>query len=289
MINLQDYIVKSTLFRTIEVDDLLLVEYKCLVEDHESDIWAHQDYFAYVLGGEKKWSTPTNSVRVGSGDLLYVRKGATTVYQYFDQPFFVIFLFISEEFIGHILCKYPHLVTSKRHLHLDNNHLLKVELNSVLKSYFETMKTFLTQSVPLRKEVLKLQIEALLLDILTQPGNEFLKSHFIRHLEAGKVVVGEIMQANYMKPLAIKDYARMCGRSLSSFRRDFVKTYHTPPGKWLLKKRLEHSRFLLDTTTDRISEILYSAGFNNRAHFNKAFKNAYGMAPNNYRQQPVMP
>ncbi len=95
------------------------------------------------------------------------------------------------------------------------------------------------------------------------------------------------MQANYMKPLAIKDYARMCGRSISSFRRDFVKTYHTPPGKWLLEKRLEHSRFLLDTTTDRISEILYSAGFNNRAHFNKAFKNAYGMAPNNYRQQPV--
>jgi|GEM_PF-3871141 len=58
MVNLQDYILKSELFKTFEVDELLFVEYRCLINDHQSDIWTHHNYLAYVLGGKKKGAPP---------------------------------------------------------------------------------------------------------------------------------------------------------------------------------------------------------------------------------------
>ena len=52
--NLQDYIQNHKRFNTLTVDGVLFVEYQCLVEDQEADIWTHDNYFAYVLGGKKK-------------------------------------------------------------------------------------------------------------------------------------------------------------------------------------------------------------------------------------------
>ena len=57
MVNLRDFIIQSKLFKTIDIPDLLLVDYQCYVKEHVSDIWSHESYIAYVLGGEKKWKT----------------------------------------------------------------------------------------------------------------------------------------------------------------------------------------------------------------------------------------
>jgi AraC-like DNA-binding protein len=285
MINLQDYIRGSNLFMKYQTDDFMLVKYRCRVADNASDIWAHQDYLAYVLGGQKKWVTPANASLVGPGEVLYVRKGATTLYQYFKRPFDVIFLFISEDFIAGILRNQPRLVTDFQQEYLNNDKLVPVTLNPVLLSGFEVLNSCFSKNVKLNELALKLKIESLLIDLLLQPGNLVLKKHFSNVMAGAGVAIQEVMQANFMKPLEIESFARLCGRSLSSFRRDFRKQFGTTPGKWLLEKRLEHSRFLLETTEDRISEVLYASGFTNRAHFNKAFKNAFGLPPKEHREE----
>lgn len=288
MINLQDFITQSTLFKKVQIGELMLVEYKCLVEDHQSDIWAHHDYFAYVTGGEKKWETPVNSCKAGPGDVLFVRKGATTVYQYFEEPFFVFFIFISDDFIRQVLRRHLGQKTEGRAGYLENNRLLLLEKHPVLASCFNSLQVYFSQNTSLPDNLLKLKIEELILDIVSLPGNTALKQHFFNMADTRRSLLAEIMTANYMNPLSINDFARMCGRSLASFRRDFRNEFNTTPGKWLLQKRLEYSRFLLQTTQKQVGEILYTAGFSNRAHFNKVFKKEYGCAPNVYRRHPVL-
>ena len=285
MVNLQDYIVESKLFKTFKVGDLLVVEYKCLVEDHQSDIWAHNNYFAYVLGGEKKWKTPANECKVGAGEALFVRKGVNTVYQYFDQPFFVIFIFISDDFIRKILSRYPKLVSGSSNNYTVDDTLIPLTCNEILESFFQSINIYFAHHVAPRDEILKLKVEELILNILSQPGNHLLKQYFGNLPRSNKVDIKEIMNANYSRLLSMNEYARLCGRSLASFRRDFTEAFGDTPGKWLLKKRLEHGRFLLETTTDRVNEIVFASGFKNRSHFNKTFRDAYGIAPNEYRQQ----
>ncbi len=56
MINLQDFIGSSNLFKKFEVDDLLFVEIICPVEEDESAnrLWWHNNFF-FVCHGGGKW------------------------------------------------------------------------------------------------------------------------------------------------------------------------------------------------------------------------------------------
>ena len=283
MVNLQNYITDSKVFKTFAVDDLLVVEYKCLVNEHEADIWTHDNYFAYVLGGEKKWKTPVSEFKAKDGDILFVRKGANTVYQYFTEPFIVIFIFISDSLFREILSKYPALVNRVDNDPGKDYSLVPLRSNQILTAWFESIKFFFSQPSAPRKEILKIKIEELVLQILIQPGNLLMNNFFNYLVKDAKIEMQRIMEANYASLLSINDYARLCGRSLTSFRRDFHQNFGTTPGKWLLAKRLELSRFLLETTDERISDIAYNSGFTNRSHFTKAVKQANGISPNEFR------
>jgi AraC-like DNA-binding protein len=89
--------------------------------------------------------------------------------------------------------------------------------------------------------------------------------------------------------LTIEEYARIAGRSVASFKREFNEHYGTSPGKWLTHKRLEQAKLYLVTSKKTIGEIIYDTGFENISHFSRIFKENYGLSPMQYRQNnPVM-
>ena len=53
--------------------------------------------------------------------------------------------------------------------------------------------------------------------------------------------------------------------------------FNCPPGKWLLKRRLEHAKYLLELTDKNINEVTFETGFENASHFIKIFKKTYGI------------
>lgn len=283
--NLQDFITQSKLFKTFSVDDLLFVEYKCLVKEKQSDIWTHHNYFAYVLGGQKKWKTQKKDYLVSSGEALFVKRGANAVYQYFDEPFFVLFIFMPDQFIQQTLAKYPELVKEVINSRSTDNAIIPLTINEVLEAFFQSLFSYFLQAKPPHQTLLKLKLEELVLNVLSQAGNETLRQCFLNMGKSPKVDLEEVMKIHYMYPLTIKDYARLCARSLSTFRRDFKAVFQMTPAKWLTQKRLEYSVFLLKTTDKNINEIIDESGFKNRSHFMKLFKQRYNLPPKQFRQQ----
>ncbi|MEO1655034.1 MAG: AraC family transcriptional regulator, partial [Bacteroidota bacterium] len=71
--------------------------------------------------------------------------------------------------------------------------------------------------------------------------------------------------------------------SLSSFKREFKDLFHTTPAKWLAQKRLEQAEMLLRSSDLSISEICYQVGLKNPSHFNRVFKEFYGLPPAQYK------
>ena len=285
MVNLQDYIVDSRLFKTFKVDELLFVKYQCLVEDDRSEIWTHHNYFAYAHQGKKKWKTHKNEYLLTSGEALFVKKGATAVYQYFEDQFFVIFVFMPDNFIRKTLLKYSNAIPGKKKKYAPGDTVIPLHMDEILQSFFQSLLAFFMQAKPPAEELLRLKMEELILSIFSHSKNNPLKEYFLNLGNTQKVSIEEVMESHFSNPLSIVDYARLCSRSLSAFRRDFKKIYNVPPGKWLMNKRLEFSRFLLETSDKTINEIFEESGFKNRSHFISVFKQAYGMTPKRFQKR----
>ncbi len=95
----------------------------------------------------------------------------------------------------------------------------------------------------------------------------------------------KFMAENFDKPLDIKDYAYLTGRSISTFQRDFKFHYHSSPKQWLIEKRLEKAKHLLATSDKTVSQIVSEVGFKNIPHFIKSFQKKYENSPKQFQLQ----
>ncbi len=94
-----------------------------------------------------------------------------------------------------------------------------------------------------------------------------------------------IMSENFLYNLKVEEFAQLCGRSLSSFKRDFKQVFNTTPSRWIKSMRLAHAKNLLIKTNLNINQICYESGFINSSHFIKSFKEKYNLPPLQFRSE----
>lgn len=87
------------------------------------------------------------------------------------------------------------------------------------------------------------------------------------------------VEDNITNIVSMGQLAKLSGRSLSSFRRDFLAIYNMPPSQWIRLKRLEKAKELLLGTSMTITDICYTLGFESIEHFSRVFKSHFGYPP----------
>jgi len=97
--------------------------------------------------------------------------------------------------------------------------------------------------------------------------------------EPGKIELTGFMERHFMFNMDMEKFSYLTGRSLTTFRRDFKKAFHTTPQKWLTQKRLELAHYQMKNKKLRPNEVYIEAGFENLSHFSYAFKKQFGYAP----------
>lgn len=132
--------------------------------------------------------------------------------------------------------------------------------------------------------LMKVKFEELIVNITTANSNVPLACYFKEICTNKNISIREVMESNFMYNMTLEEYARICGRSLSSFRRDFKSIFGISPGSWLTKKRLEYGKYLLETTDRTIEAITFESGFANASHFIRIFKTKYGKSPIKYKK-----
>jgi AraC-like DNA-binding protein len=131
----------------------------------------------------------------------------------------------------------------------------------------------------------ELKFKELLYTISLDPENGDIVDFFKAIGMSAKTNMEEMMIKNFRSDLSMTEFARLCGRSLSSFKRDFNLQFHTTPSRWLKSKRLEYAKTLLLGTNLNINEIGYESGFKNNSHFISAFKAKFNMPPGQFKVQ----
>ena len=78
---------------------------------------------------------------------------------------------------------------------------------------------------------------------------------------------------------SVAELARLTGRSLSAFKRDFQAIFETTPHQWLLNHKIDYAEQLLKNKKMKASDIYFMLGFNELSHFSLAFKKIKGVSP----------
>lgn len=103
----------------------------------------------------------------------------------------------------------------------------------------------------------------------------------------GKIDLAAFMEKNFMFNLPLEKFSYLTGRSLTTFKRDFGKAFHTTPQRWLTQKRLELAHYQFVEKKKKPLDVCYETGFENLSHFSFAFKKHFGYAPSQLLRKVV--
>jgi AraC-like DNA-binding protein len=284
MYNFYDVIIRRPDFhRQLNCRGALITLFNCPLKNKSADMWSHHNYIAYVLEGRKIWHTAHGSYDLQKGACVFVRKGACIVEQFFDSVFCIVLFFIPDDFICDTL-KSKSVPLNKTDKKFEA--VIAIDKDEILDAFFQSMMPYFGNANDPDPYLLELKFRELILSIADNPRNKEIQSYFASLLHQPQAVsLQKIMDDNYCFNLKLEEFAQLCNRSLSAFKRDFQKQFNTTPGKWLLEKRLNHAMHLLSNTSKTVSETAFESGFENPSHFSRSFRQYFGLAPATVKQQ----
>lgn len=287
MQNLFENLKSGLQYNKFLLDELMGVEYSCPIPDEELGIWAQTDYILHVLSGKKSWRTLQGTVEVNTGDTVYIKKGAAFVRQFFDDDFCMLIFFIKDDFIRATLEELKGKVSLPSVEFESSENIMRLNDTPLLSAFFQGMLPHFGSDEQPADSLLELKFKELLLSLITNREYNHLAAYFRTFAKSDLPSLPYIMEQNFSFNLSMEEFAKLCHRSLSSFKREFQNHYNTSPGKWLLAKRLDHAALLLHDESLNISQVAYESGFEDSSHFSRTFKDRFNRTPLDYRNEQL--
>jgi AraC-like DNA-binding protein len=94
----------------------------------------------------------------------------------------------------------------------------------------------------------------------------------------------DAMDRAYAEPLDVRAIAAVAYLSEAHFIRSFRAVFGETPHRYLQRRRVERSMFLLRETGRSITDICFDVGFTSRGTFTRTFREIVGETPSEYRE-----
>ena len=236
----------------------------------------------FVLNGKMTINDGIEVTEYDAGDIGFISKNQLVKTQKGPQnnkPFMGISIFLPKETLfnyskQHNILPKGHY-TGKPNLVFPPDPFLKGFFDSIIP-YFENPNVLTDNLATIKTiEVIELLIKKTQMqNILFNFQDDF------------KIDIEAYMNRNYMHNIPLEQFAKLTGRSLSTFKRDFQETFKETPNKWLIKKRLDFAHYLIAQQNKRPIDVYYDVGFVNFSHFSRSFKSEFGINPSEIEEKP---
>ena len=93
----------------------------------------------------------------------------------------------------------------------------------------------------------------------------------------------DAMDRAYAEPLNVRAVAAVAHISEAHFIRSFRAVFGETPHRYLQRRRVERSMFMLRDTDRSVTDICFDVGFTSRGTFSRMFREIVGESPSDYR------
>ena len=274
-------------FKQLFCKELLFVYYDCPLGSNHQDSWSELNYILYVVTGKKVFYAHPKSWLIGEGSAVFVKKGGCILEKIQGEDLCLMAFFIPDNYIQSFLIESKLRSQPFDYLPEKSDIVIPLDVNETMLAFYNSVQPYFSAVVKPPEALLELKFKELLFNIIANPKNVTLVNYLNTLLLPQANTIQPIVEANFCYNLSLQDYAALCNRSLSSFKRDFQTHYKMPPARWLLQKRLEFAKQLLLYPNKTIVDVAFESGFEDCSHFSHSFKKHFTISPLKYRQDKL--
>ncbi len=272
--------IQAHQFESLKIQENTFVAYRSDVYPSKNDVFFEENAVIYVLEGDKLFSSSNSEVRVQKGDVLFVKRGYYLMSESINEAYKSLVFFIDEKILKEFVSQNLELFENTTSIDPNSSWLLTLKSNEAFGKYIESILPYFKSKTKYLNQFLKLKVQELLLHLLEFDPNNQLKNLLFSIYTGQKADLEFILNTFYLKPLNLDELAKLSGRSLSAFKREFHELFGQSPGQWIKDKKLEHAAFLIKNKMGNVEEVAETIGYESVSHFIKSFKEKYGHTPN---------
>ncbi|KOS07412.1 AraC family transcriptional regulator [Flavobacterium akiainvivens] len=234
-----------------------------------------EHFFMYLIEGSITAYDGKDTYTVHPGEITIARKNHFVRYtkHSVNNVFRKVIIAFDKPFLEYFLERHPvESIASE-----NTGAFITLPDTPRISNYIQSLEPYYTGDLEIEAGFEDIKREELMLILLK--AEPWLANVFFNFAMPQKIDLEAFMHRNFRFNVSLDRFAFMTGRSLSSFKRDFLKVFGTTPGKWLTAKRLEEAHFLIKNTGARPGEVYNDLGFEDFSHFSFAFRKHFGVTP----------
>ncbi|MBK1896575.1 helix-turn-helix domain-containing protein [Chryseobacterium paridis] len=249
--------------------------YSCSFEKHRGHEEFIPDHFlGFQLSGETHAFHDQGKTIIKENMVILVRKNQlirTIKYPSENTPYQFISIALDKE----TLQQYAAENKLKTNGPFHTKQKIFFESDDFFSNYFLSLTPYIDKTKTISSNLAGLKVKEAI-ELILQSNPDF-KNLLFDFSDPHKIDLKEFMNKNFIFNLSIDAFAKLTGRSLSGFKRDFQKAFNMSPKKWLKEKRLQEAYYLIKHKDKRPTDIYLDLGFENLSHFYYSFKEKYGL------------
>jgi len=241
--------------------------------------------FTYLKEGELSLTSPTDNLSIQTEESVLLKCGnyfTNAIQKHPTKTCEVYAVHLYPDILKELYKnEFPNFIKSDAH----KPYIKKIEKQGVITHFIQNLDFYFQNPNLVTDDLLKLKIKELILLLLQTDKAENIITLFSHLFNPRQANIFEAVQAHLYSAISVADLAKLTGRSLSAFKRDFETQFNDTPANFIKEKKLEKALDLLQSTELSVSEVCYEVGFQDTSHFTKTFKQKYNQTPSEYRKK----
>ena len=264
-------------YKHIDLGNIKLAFTQVCKEDLFTDVYFAANSLYYVECGSVVLSSTNKNITAEKGEIILIKQHSKLNIQKFKDK-------SGKDFKSIIFYLFPDFVTEFVRREKDKKPKTDIIAHSIIHLGKPPLLTdFFESLLPLfgRKQLDNTEIKQrtfVALNHLSQFNDELI-SFLSQNSKPVKIDLYEFMINIAVYNYSVNELARLTGRSISAFKRDFQSVFETTPHQWLLGKKIDYAEYLLKEKKMKASDFYFMIGFNELSHFSSAFKKVKGISP----------
>jgi AraC-like DNA-binding protein len=248
----------------------------------------HSNAISLVISGEKTMHFANKTVKIKNDEFHFLSAGncLASIDLSGKEVFRSILIFFNNSVLNHFYLKYAGLILKiKSGLKIKSEPYVAFKKDTFILNFIASLDLFFQQDMPMSTEMRLLKFEELLLYLLEKYPKSILSFQTSERKDLNDLEIRKAVESNITNSLSIEELAFLCNTSVSTFKRRFLKIYGTSPNKWILQKRMELARHLLEHYHEKPGEVYYKVGYENHSSFSQSFRQTFGVTPRDFHLQ----